>query len=401
MNVSKNEVSKLNSKRKWIGWTIAIVLITNILTMFGTTSFITSAQGNTVGNFGKLFEIRSQLYKYYDGPINDSTLVEGAIKGMTSSLNDPYTVFMNKKEFEEFNVQTQGNYSGVGIQVAAKDSNIVVMDVFDNSPSKKAGIIKNDIIEKVNGTSVSGKDLDKAVSLMKGQENTEVTLTLYRESKGNFDVKVKRQKIDIATVKGEMLQDNVGYIQVSMFDENTAKNFKDQLNKLKSQGMKSLIIDLRDNPGGLLDQCVDMVSNFVPSGKVIVSTVDKYNNKKEYKSKGGDFTNLPLTVLTNGNSASASEIFSGAIRDYKIGTLVGEKTYGKGVVQTILDTGSGTALKVTISKYYTPNGENIHKKGIKPNVEVIYPEELKKAAYDRNKDPQFSKALEIAKSKIK
>ncbi|OBR91885.1 carboxy-terminal processing protease CtpA precursor [Clostridium ragsdalei P11] len=391
----------MNSKRKWIGWTIAIVLITNILTMFGTTSFITSAQGNTVGNFGKLFEIRSQLYKYYDGPINDSTLVEGAIKGMTSSLNDPYTVFMNKKEFEEFNVQTQGNYSGVGIQVAAKDSNIVVMDVFDNSPSKKAGIIKNDIIEKVNGTSVSGKDLDKAVSLMKGQENTEVTLTLYRESKGNFDVKVKRQKIDIATVKGEMLQDNVGYIQVSMFDENTAKNFKDQLNKLKSQGMKSLIIDLRDNPGGLLDQCVDMVSNFVPSGKVIVSTVDKYNNKKEYKSKGGDFTNLPLTVLTNGNSASASEIFSGAIRDYKIGTLVGEKTYGKGVVQTILDTGSGTALKVTISKYYTPNGENIHKKGIKPNVEVIYPEELKKAAYDRNKDPQFSKALEIAKSKIK
>lgn len=401
MNVSKNEVSKLNSKRKWIGWTIAIVLITNILTMFGTTSFITSAQGNTVGNFGKLFEIRSQLYKYYDGPINDSTLVEGAIKGMTSSLNDPYTVFMNKKEFEDFNVQTQGNYSGVGIQVAAKNSNIVVMDVFDNSPSKKAGIVKNDIIEKVNGTSVSGKDLDKAVSLMKGQENTEVTLTLYREKKGNFDVRVKRQKIDIDTVKGEMLQDNVGYIQVSMFDENTAKNFKDQLNKLKSQGMKSLIIDLRDNPGGVLDQCVDMVSNFVPSGKVIVSTVDKYNNRKEYKSKGGDFTNLPLTVLTNGNSASASEIFSGAIRDYKIGTLVGEKTYGKGVVQTILDTGSGTALKVTISKYYTPNGENIHKKGIKPNVEVIYPEELKKAAYDRNKDPQFSKALEIAKSKIK
>ncbi len=401
MNVSKNEVSKLNSKRKWIGCTIAIVLITNILTMFGTTSFITSAQGNTIGNFGRLFEVRNQLYKYYDGSINDSTLVEGAIKGMTSSLNDPYTVFMNKKEFTDFNAQTQGNYSGVGIQVTAKNNNIIIMDVFDNSPSKKAGIIKNDIIQKVNGTSVTGKDLDKAVTLMKGKENTEVTLKLYRENKGSFDVKVKRQKIDIATVKGEMLQDNIGYIQVSMFDENTAKNFKTQLNKLKGQGMKSLVIDLRDNPGGLLDQCVDMVSNFVPSGKTIVSTVDKYNHKKEYKSKGGDFNNLPLTVLTNGNSASASEIFSGAIRDYKIGTLVGEKTYGKGVVQTILDTGSGTALKVTVSKYYTPNGENIHKKGIKPNVEVVYPEELKKVAYDRNKDPQFSRALEIAKSKIK
>lgn len=391
----------MNSKRKWIGCTIAIVLITNILTMFGTTSFITSAQGNTIGNFGRLFEVRNQLYKYYDGSINDSTLVEGAIKGMTSSLNDPYTVFMNKKEFTDFNAQTQGNYSGVGIQVTAKNNNIIIMDVFDNSPSKKAGIIKNDIIQKVNGTSVTGKDLDKAVTLMKGKENTEVTLKLYRENKGSFDVKVKRQKIDIATVKGEMLQDNIGYIQVSMFDENTAKNFKTQLNKLKGQGMKSLVIDLRDNPGGLLDQCVDMVSNFVPSGKTIVSTVDKYNHKKEYKSKGGDFNNLPLTVLTNGNSASASEIFSGAIRDYKIGTLVGEKTYGKGVVQTILDTGSGTALKVTVSKYYTPNGENIHKKGIKPNVEVVYPEELKKVAYDRNKDPQFSRALEIAKSKIK
>lgn len=397
----KNEVNELNAKRKWIGWTIAIVLITNILTMFGTTSFITNAQGNAVQNFSKLFQVRNQLYKYYDGSINDSTLVEGAIKGMTSSLNDPYTVFMNKKEFEDFNIQTQGNYSGVGIEVTAKNNNIVVMDVFDNSPSKKAGIMENDIIEKVNGTSVSGKDLDKAVALMKGPENTEVKLTLYRQSKGNFDVKVKRQKIDIATVKGEMLQDNVGYIQVSMFDENTAKSFKNELNKLKSQGMKSLIIDLRDNPGGVLDQCVDMVSNFVPSGKTIVSTIDKYNHKKEYKSKGGDFINLPLTILTNGNSASASEIFSGAIRDYKIGTLVGEKTYGKGVVQTILDTGNGTALKVTVSKYYTPNGENIHKKGIKPNVEVVYPEELKKVAYDRNKDPQFSKAFEIAKSKIK
>ncbi|MEY7999186.1 S41 family peptidase [Clostridium sp. Mt-5] len=391
----------MKSRKKWIIWTVVVVLVTNILTMFGTTSFIKSTQGNAIGEFSKLFEVRNQIYKYYDGPINDNALVEGAIKGMTSSLNDPYTVFMNKKEYDDFNVQTEGNYSGIGVQVITKDNNIVIAGVFDNSPSKKAGIIANDIIQKVNGTAVSGKDVDKAVSLMKGKENTEVTLTLYRKNKGSFDVKVNRQKIDISTVTGEMLQGNIGYIQVSMFDQNTAKSFKNQLDKLKGQGMKSLIVDLRDNPGGLLDQCVDMVSNFVPKDKVIVSTVDKYNNKKEYKSKGGDFNNLPLTILTNGNTASASEIFSGAVRDYKLGTLVGEKTYGKGVVQTVLDTGDGTALKVTISKYYTPNGENIHKKGIKPDVKVVYPETLKNSPYDRNKDPQFNKALDIAKSKIK
>jgi carboxyl-terminal processing protease len=401
VNVSENEVYSLKSKKKWIAWTVAIVLVTNILTMFGTTNFIKNTQGNVMGEFSKLFEVRNQLYKYYDGPINDNTLVEGAIKGMTSSLNDPYTVFMNKKEYDDFNVQTEGNYSGIGIQVTSKNNKIVVMSVFEGSPSKKAGIIANDIIQKVNGITVNGKDLNKAVSLMKGEENTEVTLTLYRKNKGNFDVKVNRQKINISTVTGEMLQGNVGYIQVSMFDENTAKSFKNKLDELKNQGMKSLILDLRDNPGGLLDQCVDMVSNFVPKNKVIVSTIDKYNNKKEYKSKGGDFNNLPLTVLTNGNTASASEIFSGAVRDYKIGTLVGEKTYGKGVVQTVLDTGNGTALKVTISKYYTPNGENIHKKGIKPDVKVEYPESLRNSPYDRNKDPQFSKALEIAKNKVK
>ncbi|WP_368489642.1 S41 family peptidase [Clostridium sp. BJN0013] len=388
-------------KRNWIAYTVVIVIITNVLTMFGTVSFIRNAQGNAVGKFEKLFEVRNQLYKYYYGSIDDSVLVEGAIKGMTESLNDPYTVFMNKKEFESFSAQTEGNYYGVGIQVMAKENNIVVIDVFDSSPAKQVGITSGDIIQKVNGTVVNGKNLDKAVSLIKGKENTEVTLTLYRENKGSFDAKVKRKKIDINTVKGEMLENNVAYIQIDMFDENTAESFKNELKRLNTQGMKSLIVDLRDDPGGMLDQCVDMVSNFVPKDKVIVSTIDKYKNKKEYKSKGGDFNNLPVTVLTNENTASASEIFSGALKDYKLATIVGKKTYGKGVVQTILDTGDSTALKVTISKYYTPNGEDINKKGINPDVEVEYPDELKESSYDRSRDPQFSKAYEIAKSKVK
>lgn len=391
----------MNKKKKWIFGIVFIIIATNIATMFGTYSFWQIREGNAISKFEKIFEVRNTLYKYYDGKIDDSVLLEGALKGMTSSLKDPYTVFMNKKEFNDFNTETEGNYSGIGIQVASKDNKIQIQQVFEDSPSKKAGLMTNDIIEKVNGIEVNGNELEKAVSIMKGKEGTEVKLTIFRKNKGSFDVKVKRAKVNMVTVTGEIVDNNVGYIQVSMFDENTAKNFKKELTLLKSKGMKSLIIDLRDNPGGVLDQCVSMVSNFLPSGKVVVSTIDKYNNKKEYKSEGGNFYNMPITVLTNGNSASASEIFSGAIRDYKLGTLVGEKTFGKGVVQTMFDTGEGTALKVTISKYYTPSGENIHKKGIKPNVQVVYPDSLKNKPYDRNSDPQFIKALQIAESKIK
>ncbi|WPC41662.1 S41 family peptidase [Clostridium sp. JS66] len=387
------------NKKKWISLTIVAVLVTNTITLFGTKSYIEN--NSNVGKFYKLFQVEGALYKYYDGNINESDLVEGAIKGMTDALKDPYTVFMNKKEFDEFNTQTEGNYSGVGLQVQAKDDKIIIADIFEDSPAKKAGLLPKDEIEKVNNTDVTGKDLDRAVTLMKGKEGTEVTLTMNRAGKGVFDVKLKRSKINLVTVKGEMIDKNVGYIQISMFDENTAKNLQSKLKELQGKGMKSLIIDLRGNPGGLLNECVDMVSNFLQKDKVIVSTIDKYKNKKEYKSSGGNFVGLPLTVLTNAGSASASEIFSGAIRDYKIGTLVGEKTFGKGVVQTMLDTGDGTALKVTVSKYYTPNGENIHHVGIKPDVPVTYPEELRKKAYDRSSDPQFNKALEIAKTKVK
>lgn len=390
----------MKKNKKWVLCTIAIVVITNLITMFGTFNFWRMREGNALSKFEKIFEVRNTLYKYYDGAISDDALLEGALKGMTASLNDPYTVFMNKKEFDALNSETEGKYSGIGIQVTSSDNKIKIDKVFKGTPSEKVGLKAKDIIEKVNGTAVNGNELDKAVAMMKGKEGTEITLTIFRENKGSFDVKVKREKVNMQTVTGDMVSSSVGYIQVSMFDENTAKNFKNELDTLESRGMKSVIIDLRDNPGGVLDQCVDMVSNFVPKGKVVVSTNDKYNNKKEYKSKGGNFYNLPVTILTNGNTASASEIFSGAIKDYKKGTLVGEKTFGKGVVQTMFDTGDGTALKVTISKWYTPNGDNVQKKGIKPDTNVVYPDSLKGKPYDRIIDPQFVKALEIAQSKL-
>lgn len=411
----RSEVAK-TKKNKSIAWIIVLVLVTNVITLFVSSQIsIRTPNGkviigretyNEISKFQKLFLVRNKLYEYYDGKISDDVLVEGAIKGMTNSLEDPYTVFMNKKEFLDFNSQTEGAYTGLGLQVGVKEDNIVVIAPFDDSPAKKAGVISGDIIEKVNGTDVSGKELEKAVSMMKGKENESVTLTLNRKGKGSFDVIMKRAKIELITVKGEMLENNVGYIELTMFDEHTADNFQKKLSELQSKGMKSLIVDLRGNPGGLLDQCVDITSNFVPEGKVITYTIDKDKNKKEYKSKGGSAIGMPLTVLTDGGTASASEIFSGAVRDYKVGTLVGEKTFGKGVVQTMLYRNvdgfdDGTALKVTISKYYTPVGENIHHIGIKPEVNIVYPQELKEKAYDRKLDPQFKKALELAKDKIK
>lgn len=397
-------------KKKWIGLTLGIVLVTNTITFFGTSIFPVFITQNKVivkredydkiAQFSKLLDINELLHKRYVGEIDDSLLQEGAIKGMTEALKDPYTVFMNEDEYREFSEQSEGNYSGVGLQVQAKEEKIKIIDVFEGAPAKKAGVMPGDEIQKVNGTEVDGKNLDKAVSMMKGPEGTEVTITFFREDKGSFDLKLKRAKVNIMAAKGEMLSNGIGYLQLSSFDEDSGKSFKKILDDLKGKGMKGLIVDLRDNPGGYLDQCVNIASNFVSKDNVVVSTIDKYDSKKEYKSKGGNYIGLPLVVLTNENSASASEIFAGAIRDYKAGELIGEKTFGKGVVQTLFETGEGTALKVTISKYYTPNGEDINKKGISPNIEVKYPEELLKEPYNREKDPQFKKALEVIKGKL-
>lgn len=402
----------INNKKKWIICTIVIILVTNTAAFFiGNRVSLSLPNGNVeisktsldeVLKFKKLFLVRQELYKYYDGKIDDNALVTGAIKGMTNALNDPYTVFMDENETKAFNTQLQGQeYVGIGIQVENRDNKVTVNAVFDGSPAEKAGIKSGDSIVNVDGTAVAGADLNKAVALMKGKEGTNVTLTIERSGRDNFNVVAKREKIQYNTVTGQMLSDNIGYIDISMFDENTGENFDKKLDELKKAGMKALILDLRDNGGGILDDCIDVASNFVDKGKTIVYTVDKNNKKQVYNSKGGSAIGIPLVVLTNGNTASASEIFSGAIKDYKAGTLIGEKTYGKGVVQTSFNTGDNTQLKVTISKWYTPLGENINHKGFQPDIEVKYPQELLNKAYDRNSDPQFQKALEEIKSKLK
>lgn len=351
--------------------------------------------------FKALFEVREALYQKYDGEIDDKVLVEGAIKGMTNALGDPYTVFMNQKEFDKFMEGNSGSITGIGVQIGVKDNKVTVIAPMDDSPAQKAGILAGDVLLKVNNEEV-GSDVNKAVSLITGKEGTEVTLLMGRGAKDTYEVTLKRAIIKVHSVKGEMLQDKVGYVQLSSFDENVTKDFVDTLKNLESNGMKGLILDLRGNPGGYLTEAIGIASQFIPKGETITYTVDKYDRRIDSVSLGGVAEGYPLVVLVDGGSASASEVVTGALRDHKAATTVGVTTFGKGVVQQPVQFSDGIgALKVTISKYYTPDGENIHKKGITPDVVVEIPKEVLQKPYDRSTDIQLEKAIEVIKDKMK
>lgn len=352
-----------------------------------------------VEKYSLLFDVRDALISKYDGEIDDQKMLEGAIKGMTASLEDPYTVYMNPEEYKSFMEQSEGSFVGIGVQIGVKDNKVTVIAPIEGSPAEKEGVLKGDVIVKVENMDVTPENMDKAVSMMKGKAGETVKVTFERNGK-QVEKSLVRSEIKMISVKGEMLDKEVGYIQITSFDEDVATQFRKKLTELKGKGMKGLVLDLRGNPGGYLNECVDIASEFIAKGELVTYTVDKYDKKIESKSTGGDGIGMPLVVLVDGGSASASEVVTGALRDYKAATIIGETTFGKGVVQQLLPVNNG-GLKVTTSRYYTPNGENIHKKGIKPDIEVKYPKELLEKEYNRSTDPQFNKALEVIKDKIK
>lgn len=348
-----------------------------------------------------LFEVRENLLLRYNGEIDDNALLEAAIKGMTDSLNDPYTLFMNGKEYSSFMEQISGHFVGIGIQVGIKDEKVTIIAPVEGSPAERVGLKSGDVILKVNGEEVTDPKLESTVSKIKGKAGTSVDLTILRGDE-TLDVAVPREEIKTTIVKGEMLEDNVGYIRLSSFDENSAKQIKEKILQLKSEGMKGLILDLRGNPGGSLSEAIGIASEFIPRGDVVTYTIDKYEKKQEYKSLGGDAQGLPLAVLIDGGSASASEVLTGALRDYKLATIIGTKSFGKGVVQQLINLKDDKGgLKVTTSKYYTPNGENIHKIGITPDIEVSIPEDTLNKEYDKSLDTQLIKSIEVIKEKLK
>lgn len=285
--------------------------------------------------------------------------------------------------------------------MSVQDEKVVVSSVIEGSPAEKVGIQAGDIIAYVDDEEIAG-DSDKAVSMIKGTDKTSVKVTVLR-NKEPIDFDVTREQIKTSSVSGEMVSDNVGYIRLSTFDENVSKDFLNKLQEFKDKGMKGLIFDLRSNGGGYLTEAVNIASQFIPKGDTITYTIDKKDKKTVLSSKGGIEEDMPIVILTDGYTASASEVVTGALKDYNIAETVGTTTFGKGIVQLPFELKSGDgALKVTVSKYYTPNGDNIHKIGIAPDYEVkLTKEEASMNPYDKNKDPQFLKALEVINQKIK
>ncbi|AGF59265.1 carboxyl-terminal processing protease [Clostridium saccharoperbutylacetonicum] len=359
-------------------------------------------QINDKSKYSALFTVRDTLLEKYDGEIDDNKLLVGAIKGMTNSLGDPYTVFKTPEEFQALIKESNGNVTHIGITVAAKDQQLVVVETVKGGPADKAGIIANDVIEKVNDVEVSGNDIDKAVALISTSNDTGVKLTIKRANAGEIEIKLVGDTVKTEPVIGNMLNESIGYIRIKTFnDENTADNFKNTIDQLKSQGMKGLILDLRENPGGLLSQAVKVASQFIPKDKIITYTIDKYDNRYDSLSIGGDAEGMPLVLLVNKNSASASEVVTGALRDYKAATLVGKTTFGKGITQLPIQLKDNIGgLKVTISKYYTPNGENIHNIGIKPDFEVETAVGIDETGYDKNTDEQLKTAIQKIEEKL-
>lgn len=362
----------------------------------------TASQINDASKYSALFTVRDTLIEKYDGEINDDVLLEGAIKGMTSALNDPYTVFMNNDEFEKLIKQSNGSMTGIGVNIANLDNKIVIVSPIKDSPAEKAGIKSNDVIEKINDVAYTGDQLSEAVSVISNSVGSEIKFTIDREGTNPFDVVIMPQEVKLNVIDGEMLDSSMGYIRIHSFmNENTTEDFKNKIEELKGQGMKGLIVDLRENPGGLLSEAVGVASQFIPKDKIITYTVDKYENRNEYLSVGGIAEGMPLVILVNEDSASASEVVTGALRDYKAATIVGNTTFGKGIVQQTVRFNNGIGgLKVTISKYYTPNGENIHKIGIVPDVEVSTDNKLDSQGYNKDQDKQLKTAIDELNKKM-
>ena len=354
------------------------------------------------GKYSNLFTLRSMLFSMYDGELDDEKLLEGAMKGMAEAVGDPYTVYMDNEEFNAFMESSQGSFYGIGAQLGVRDNKVTIIAPVEGSPAEEAGLKAGDIILKVDDYEVTDLNTEAVVSRVRGEEGAPVTLTISREGvEEPFEVTIVRAEIKTESVKGEILEDGIGYIQISTFsDEEVSDKFSEKLNELKDQGMKKLILDLRGNPGGYLNECVEIASNFIPEGEVVTYTIDKYNKKVISNSIGGDAIGIPLVVLVDGGSASASEVVTGALRDHEAATTIGTTTFGKGIVQQlkVLPNEMG-GLKVTTSKYYTPNGENIHGTGIEPDITVEIPQDILDQDYDRSIDPQFQKALEVIKEK--
>lgn len=338
---------------------------------------------------------------YFLDEVSNEEMQDGIFKGMLESLGDPYSEYYTPEELAEMMEQSEGIYFGIGAYISLDtEKNLPkISGVMEGSPAEEADLRANDLIYEVGGVSTYGLTLTETVSMIKGEEGTEVTLTLIREGESDYlEITLTRRRVEAPTVEYSMLDGRIGYIQVTEFDSVTVNQFSEALYTVKNSAARGIILDLRGNPGGNLDAVVDMCNMILPEG-MIVYTEDKYGNREEYTSDGEHELELPLVVLVDMNSASAAEIMAGAIKDYGIGTLVGTTTFGKGIVQQIMSFRDGSAVKLTISAYYTPNGNNIHGIGIEPDVLCEFDGEAYYGSED-HPDNQLEKAKEVLEELI-
>lgn len=413
------------SKRKAIIGAILLVLITSVSTFFVSNIIqipikekILISRKEYEGlvdvyeKQAKAVALEEYIEENYIEDIKSSKLEDGQLKGLFEAIEDPYSNYMTKEEFKEFMEHTKGTFGGIGVVVRLNEENFLTVEkVIEGGPSDKVGLKRGDKIVKINDKEYKAKDYsnvivmrEEMVKSMRGEPGTKVKVTVLRtngdKKEESIEKEIKRDNIRVDTVESKVLQDNIGYISIASFDELTAKDFDKELNKLKKQNIKGLVIDLRYNPGGILDICAEIADKLMDKGTIVYT--ETKNKDRRYIKSDSKKLGLPLSIIINEESASASEILAAAIQDSKTGTIVGTKSFGKGIVQTIKPLSDGTGVKLTVSQYFTPNGRSIHKKGVEPDIEVKLPEGIEKIGPNNiEEDTQLKKAVEVVKEKIK
>ena len=411
-----NDYKDITEKRtrssvyKIIMLVILVAFVTFIITTIGFYQYFTnsdngkkfmittsSKEGNEIAN--SISQYKSIIDKYYLGEVDEEKLKEGAIKGYIEGLDDPYTEYISKEDMEEYLDDTMGNFVGIGIYMVKDEATnrIKVLAPIKGSPAEKAGVLAGDIIISVNDEEFTGDQFSVISTKIKGEEGSTVKLKVLR-GKEEKEFEIKREKIVVNPVEGKVIENNIGYIAFSSFDENTSEEFKKKYEELASQGIKSLIIDLRNNGGGIVDEALEIADYFVEKDTVLLYEVDKDNNEKVEKAKDGVLINMPTIVLTNENTASSSEILAGALKDLGKAKIVGTKTYGKGVIQSLLTLSDGSGIKITSEEYLTPNKTKINKVGIEPDETVELPDTVTNVLRVEEKDDtQLQKAIQMLK----
>ena len=404
-----------NEKIRKIYKTIMLIIIVALVTFIVTSAFLYKKLGKTskytiTTNISginselikKINTVKTLLNKKYISETEEKDLIEGAIKGYVEGVGDEYTEYFTKEEMEEFMTETEGNYVGIGIYMVQNisDNTVVILSPIKNSPAEKAGLLPGDIISKVDGAEYTGEDFEKISTYIKGKPGTKVKLTIIRDEK-ELEFEVERQKIDLYPIESEILENDIGYINISSFDMEAGKKFKEAYNNLnKNNKLKGLIIDLRNNGGGVVDEAIEIADYMLEKDEIIFTTKDKSQNQTIEKSTKNPIIKMPIVVITNGHTASASEILAAALKENDKATIVGETTYGKGVIQELISLTDGSGIKITTEEYFTAKGNKINGIGITPDKEVKLPKEVE-SSYNLEKkdDTQLKEAIKILKNK--